>query len=168
MSTRWTKSYLYCFGYGSGFGLDMETEIYREPDLVRLLGVSKRELISMRGRALEGRHWYALASAKPKKLWAKVWTREGVEWIRSEMGLEVEVGEALKDAVPPKEHFGIVTAKYRNPRMIGCDLELNGKKEPVVVLVRDSRNFVPGMRVPLRRDGGRWVAAKHPRFGGKW
>lgn len=142
--------------------------VYREPDLVRLLGLRRVELAALRKKALEGRHWYALPSKKAKNLWAKVWTKEGVDWIKVEMGLAEGDLEALVDAKPPKEHFGVVTGKFRNPRLIGCDLELESGKEAVTVLVRDSRNFVVGMRVPLRRDAGRWVAAKHPRFGGKW
>jgi hypothetical protein len=41
-------------------------------------------------------------------------------------------------------------------------------KEDVKVLVKDNSKFVVGMKVPLRKDAGRWVAKRHPRFGGKW
>jgi hypothetical protein len=58
----------------------------------------------------------------------------------------------------------VVVSRVRNPRIIICKVG----KEEVKVMVKDNSKFVAGMTVPLRKDAGRWVAKRHPRFGGKW
>jgi hypothetical protein len=79
-----------------------------------------------------------------------------------------ELEQELAAVEPPKQVEGIVKAKFANPRIIACDIVRDKGYERVNVLVKDSKNFMLGMTVPLRSDGGRWIAAKHPRFGGKW
>lgn len=79
-----------------------------------------------------------------------------------------ELEKELAEVEPPKQVEGIVKAKFVNPRIIACDIVRDKGYERVNVLVKDSKNFVIGMVVPLRSDGARWIAAKHPRFGGRW
>lgn len=79
-----------------------------------------------------------------------------------------ELQKELDEVEPPKQTEGIVKAKYANPRVIACDIIRDKGYERVNVLVKDSKNFVIGMVVPLRADGKMWIAAKHPRFGGRW
>lgn len=146
---------------------------HKEGDLARLLGLQRNELVMMRrdGRALEGKHWGKEASARSEKLWAIKWTDEGLKWLQGEANIEDDVvafaAEAAEEKVVKEAE---VVAKYRNPRILGCVIidPRNGRRTPVNVLVRDSKNFVAGMMVPLRWDVNRWVAAKHPRFGGRW
>jgi hypothetical protein len=146
---------------------------HKEVDLVRLLGLSRMELIGYRkeGKALEGKHWGKVSSARPEKLWAIKWTDEGLKWLQGEAKIEDDVvAFAAEAAVEEVVKEAEVVAKYRNPRILGCVIidPRNGRRTPVNVLVRDSKNFVAGMMVPLRWDVNRWVAAKHPRFGGRW
>ena len=146
---------------------------HKEGDLARLLGLQRNELVMMRrdGRALEGKHWGKEANGKPEKLWAIKWTDEGLKWLQGEANIEDDVvafaAEAAEEKVVKEAE---VVAKYRNPRILGGEIidPRNGRRTPVTVLVRDSKNFVAGMMVPLRWDVNRWVAAKHPRFGGRW
>jgi hypothetical protein len=147
--------------------VDMELK-HKEGDLSRLLGLSRAELKDLRGRAMEGKHWARIANSARKQLWPVKWTDEGLEWIRKDMNLEVELVKEVEAAVEVREFIGVVSGKYRNTRIIACILESGRNRVPINVMVKDSKNFVVGMRVPLRKDFDRWVAAKHPRFGGKW
>jgi hypothetical protein len=89
--------------------------------------------------------------------------------MQGKAGLEAPVVEELREAkADDKPKTGVVKGKFVNPRIILCEIEEGKAKKDVNVLVRDSKNFVKGMVVPLRSDGQRWVAAKHPRFGGRW
>jgi hypothetical protein len=146
---------------------------HKEGDLSRLLGIGRNDLMAMRkkGEALEGRHWGRVPSARAERTWEVKWTDEGLKWLQEKEGIEQDVvafaAEAAVEVVPKEAE---VVRKYRNPRVLGCEIidPRNGRRTAVNVLVRDSKNFVAGMMVPLRWDINRWVAAKHPRFGGKW
>lgn len=146
---------------------------HKEGDLCRLLGLHRNELLTMRkdGKAMEGRHWGRIPSKRPESTWAIKWTDEGLRLLQGEMKIEDDVvAFAAEAAVEVVAKEAEVVRKYRNPRILGCDIidPRNGRRTPVNVLVRDSKNFVAGMMVPLRWDINRWVAAKHPRFGGRW
>lgn len=146
----------------------MDIETIKEAEVMRLTGLSKLEMKEWRGKLEEGKHWVRIPSNRPKKLWAVGWTEAGVAALGEGAGLG-ELKEDLERGLEkPKEIFGVVKGKFKNPRIILCEIEYDKVKVEANVLVRDSRNFVAGMRVPLRSDGGRWVAAKHPRFGGRW
>ena len=137
--------------------------------MIRLTGLNRNDLKGLRETALEGKHWLRKPRNGPKHLWPIFWTKEGIEFVRSKTGIEAEVVEELKEAVvEEKPKTGVVKGKFRNQRIILCEIEDGKSKKQVNVLVRDSKNFVVGMVVPLRSDGQRWVASKHPRFGGRW
>ena len=137
--------------------------------MIRLTGLNRNDLKGLRETALEGKHWLRKPRNGPKHLWPIFWTKEGIEFVRGKTGIEAEVVEELKEAVvEEKPKTGVVKGKFRNQRIILCEIEDGKSKKQVNVLVRDSKNFVVGMVVPLRSDGQRWVAAKHPRFGGRW
>lgn len=148
------------------FGMDIK--IIKEAEVIRLTGLSKDEMKEWRSRLEEGKHWVRVPSNRPKKLWAISWTEAGVGALSKGADLGELQADLDKNLEKPKEFFGIVKGKFTNKRIILCDVEYDKVKIEANVLVRDSRNFVVGMRVPLRSDGGRWVAAKHPRFGGRW
>lgn len=144
-------------------------DIYKETEVIRLTGLNRNDLKVLRETALEGKHWLRKPRNGPKHLWPIFWTKEGIEFVRGKTGIEAEVVEELKEAVvEEKPKTGVVKGKFRNQRIILCEIEDGKSKKQVNVLVRDSKNFVVGMVVPLRSDGVRWVAAKHPRFGGRW
>lgn len=142
---------------------------YSETTVMAHTGLNKADMRRMRGEMEEGRHWYRKPKKGPEKLWPIFWTEAGMSEIAKVVGLsEGDARELAAAQEGPKVLEGIVRQKYANPRVIRCDLVRDKGYESVMVLVRDSRNFVPGMVVPLRSDGARYIAAKHPRFGGKW
>lgn len=142
---------------------------YPEGDLIRVTGIGKTEMRLLRKKLEEGAHWYRKPSKGPKNLWPVYWTRIGVDNLCLMAGVtNPDLESELAEVEPPKQTEGIVRGKFVNNRIIACDIVRDKGYERVNVLVRDSRNFVIGMVVPLRSDGGRWIAAKHPRFGGRW
>jgi hypothetical protein len=142
---------------------------YPEGDLIRVTGIGKTEMRLLRKKLEEGAHWYRKPSKGPKNLWPIYWTRIGVDNLCLMAGVtNPDLESELAEVEPPKQTEGIVRGKFVNNRIIACDIVRDKGYERVNVLVRDSRNFVIGMVVPLRSDGGRWIAAKHPRFGGRW
>ena len=142
---------------------------FTEGDLIRVTGISKQQMRGIRKQLSEGAHWYRKPSKGPKTLWPVYWTRIGIDNLCLLAGVDnPELEQELAAVEPPKQVEGIVKAKFANPRIIACDIVRDKGYERVNVLVKDSKNFVIGMTVPLRSDGGRWIAAKHPRFGGKW
>jgi hypothetical protein len=81
----------------------------------------------------------------------------------AEMGFKAEETKVVKEEAVFSA-TGKVTGKFQNKRLIQC--EVDGK--PQMVLVRNSDFFIIGMEVPLRRDGERLIAARHPRKPGRW
>jgi hypothetical protein len=144
-------------------------EEWKESDICRLLGLSRSELKGYREQAEEGKHWRRKPGNNLKFMWPIMWNAEGVKFIKVKAGIEDSLVEELKDQVSQaREIFGIVKMKFKNNHIILCTIKYDKVNKDVNVLVRDSKNFVVGMKVPLRSNGERYVAAKHPRFGGKW
>jgi len=146
----------------------------KEVDLAKALGVGRDVLKGYRdrGEVEEGRDWRRAENSRPRKLWPVVWTPYGIGVLRGKLGFGDEyVEEVVRVAQEEKvEKDGRVVAVFRNPRLVACDIPVSSdgkKKERVNVLVRDNSKFLVGMVVPLRRDGVRWVASRHPRFPGK-
>lgn len=141
-------------------------ECVSESSLPDALGIGRKELVAFRKECFEGLDWAYEPSRRVKSTWKVLWTPLGMMKIKARFNLaEEEVKEVEEQiSVAAQEWDGVVTAKARNPRLIMCKV---GKDE-VKVLVRDNSKFVVGMTVPLRKDAGRWVARRHPRFGGKW
>lgn len=142
---------------------------YSEGDLIRVTGIMKQQMRDIRKKLQEGAHWFRKPSKGPKNLWPVYWTQVGVDNLCLIAGVDnPDLEKELAEVEPPKQVEGIVKAKFANPRIIACDIVRDKGYERVNVLVKDSRNFVLGMVVPLRSDGKMWIAAKHPRFGGRW
>ena len=66
----------------------------------------------------------------------------------------------------PEAVLAVVSALYRNTRLVGATIGIN----EIRVRVRNSRNFVRGMEIPVRhvRDDVYELARRAPRFRGKW
>lgn len=142
---------------------------WKESEICIKTGLSRAEVRNARKEALEGRHWIKKPNNKIAKLWPIYWTQDGLYFLQQKFNLtEEDTQEIIVSQQEEKEIIGIVVRKFRNPRVIECDIMRDKGYDRHNVLVRDSRNFVVGMKVPLRSDGVRWVVKKHPRFGGKW
>jgi hypothetical protein len=146
----------------------MDIKIIKESEVMRLTGLSREEMKEWRVKLEEGKCWVRIPSNRPKKLWGIGWTEAGVEALGAGAGLGQLQDDLEQSLEKPREVFGVVKGKYTNKRIILCAIEYDKVNIDANVLVKDSKNFVVGMKVPLRSDGGRWVAAKHPRFGGRW
>lgn len=70
------------------------------------------------------------------------------------------------EQVRPDTVQAVVSAIYRNTRLLGATL---GQQE-IRVRVRNSRNFIRGMEIPVRhvRDDVYELARRAPRFRGRW
>ena len=134
-----------------------------ERELCEKLGFSREALKAIRAKYQEGVHYERLPSKRPKQMWEVNWLEEGYESLMKDMGFKPEESKAVKEE-PVFSATGKMIGKFNNKRLIQC--EVDGK--PQMVLVRDSDFFVIGMEVPLRRDGERLVAARHPRKPGRW
>ena len=142
---------------------------WKESEVCRILGLSRIELRAMREKALEGKHWRKMPRNGNPQMWPILWNEAGIEFLKGASDVEEALLEELKENKEETSGtYGVVKGKFKNPRIILCDLHSGKGVERVNVLVRDSANFVVGMKVPLRSDGQRWVASKHPRFGGRW
>lgn len=141
-------------------------ECISESSLPDALGIGRKELVAFRKECFEGLDWVYEPSRRVKSTWKVLWTPIGMMKVKARFNLmDAEVQEVEEQiSVAAQEWDGVVTSKARNPRIIMCRVQ----KEEVKVLVRDNSKFVIGMTVPLRKDAGRWVAKRHPRFGGKW
>jgi hypothetical protein len=134
-----------------------------ERELSEKLGLSREALKTIRAKYQEGVHYERIPSKRPKQMWEVRWSENGYDALMKDMGFKVEEAVKVKEE-PVFSGTGKVTGKFNNKRLIQC--EVDGK--PQMVLVRDSDFFVVGMEVPLRRDGERLVAARHPRKPGRW
>ena len=134
-----------------------------ERELSEKLGLSREVLKEMRSKYTEGVHFERVASKRPQKLWEVKWTEAGYNELMKSVGLtDTETKKVAEE--PIFSATGKVTGKFNNRRLVQC--EVDGKQH--MVLVRDSDYFTIGMEVPLRRDGDRLVASKHPRKPGRW
>lgn len=134
-----------------------------ERELSEKLGLSREALKTIRAKYQEGVHFERIPSKRPKQMWEVRWSENGYETLMKDMGFKAEEAVKVKEE-PVFSGMGKVTGKFNNRRLIQCDVD--GK--PQMVLVRDSDFFIVGMEVPLRRDGERLVAARHPRKPGRW
>lgn len=134
-----------------------------DKELCEKLGFSREALKDIRKKYQEGTDFVRVPSKRPQKMWEVQWTDVGYEKLMADMGFKTEETKAVKEA-PVFSATGKMTGKFNNKRLIQC--EVDGK--PQMVLVRDSDFFIVGMEVPLRRDGDRLVASRHPRKPGRW
>lgn len=134
-----------------------------EKEICEKLGLSREQLLEVRRMFTEHEHWSKVPSKRQQKYWDVVWTEDGLAKLMAQFGFKDEEVKVIKEE-PVFKAEGKVVGKYGNKRLIM--VEVAGKNQPV--LVRDSDFFRVGMDVPLRRDGDRLVAARHPRFPGRW
>lgn len=134
-----------------------------EKEICEKLGLSREQLLETRRMFTEHVHWSKVPSKRQQKFWDVAWTEEGIAKLMAQFGFDQKEVEVIKEE-PTFKAEGKVVGKYGNKRLIMCDV--GGKNVPV--LVRDSDYFRVGMEVPLRRDGDRLVASRHPRFPGRW
>lgn len=134
-----------------------------EKEICEKLGISREQLLDVRRMFTEHEHWSKIPSKRQKKFWDVEWTEAGLAKLMAQFGFDQKEAEAIKEE-PLFKAEGKVVGKYGNKRLIMC--EVGGRNQPV--LVRDSDYFRVGMEVPLRRDGDKLVAARHPRFPGRW
>lgn len=152
---------------GLGLGMDLNT-CTSESSLPDVIGVARAEIVKFRKGCKEGEDWVYLPSRRVKSTWKVLWTPVGMLKLKAHFKLEdAEIAEvAEKVLFQEQEYEGTVVMKARNPRMLIC--KVNRESGEYKVLVKDNKNFTVGMKVPLRKDAGIFVAKRHPRFGGKW
>lgn len=142
---------------------------WKELDVCKLLGLSRSEFKKFRDEAKEGLHWRKKPGNGLQFMWPIMWNEEGIKFLKEKAGIVDEVLAELEDKKAKESStYAVVIGKARNPRMLLCTIHCGNDSKEEYVLCRDNANFVGGMRVPIRSDGQRWVAAKHPRFGGRW
>ena len=142
---------------------------WKESDICKLLGLSRSEFKGFRLDAEEGKHWFKKPNNGLKFMWPIMWTEEGVKFLKEKAGITDEVVKELDDKKAKESStYAVVIGRTKNPRMLLCSIHSGNDSKQEYILVRNNANFVAGMRVPIRSDGNRWVASKHPRFGGRW
>lgn len=160
----------------------------RELELAPRFGLSRADLAVKRRQLVEGEHW--LKEGRPKAIW---WTQKGLDALglvvgvpeapkAPEAGQTAAVGHRIPDDQIPRgpqnglilEHGRpgwwtadealVVSNVFANRRAILVEFE--GRQ--VICRVKDATNFHPRMVIPVRKYGNIVLAARQPRFPGKW
>ena len=132
-----------------------------ETTIISNSNLSRPELLAMRrDKFEEGTHWRRNKSRRGRI----EWTSAGVEGLADETG--VEIGDLLR--IEDDVLDGIVTwAGYPNTSLIQA--KLKGVEGRVLVKVKNSRLYLPGMKCEVRRNGERgWMESKRPRSRGRF
>jgi len=113
-----------------------------------------------RDKFKEGTHWRRNKSRRGRI----EWTSAGVEGLADETVVEIRDLLQIEDDVLD----GIVTwAGYPNTSLIQA--KLKGVEGRVLVKVKNSRLYLPGMKCEVRRNGERgWMESKRPRSRGRF
>ena len=159
----------------------------RELELAPKFGLSRADLAVKRRQLVEGEHW--LKEGRPKAIW---WTQKGLDALGLVVGLPetpkaadspaVAVGHRIPDDQIPRGPQNGLILEHGRPGWWTADealvvsnvfanrkailVEFEGKQ--VICRVKDATNFHPRMVIPVRRYGGIVLAARQPRFPGKW
>jgi hypothetical protein len=133
-----------------------------EKELSIALGISRDMFKEIRVNYKEGKDWSRIKSNKAEKFWEIEWTKEGIEALKVNLGLNKD-----QPVETPSNKKGKVVRKYVNPRIIGIVLDDEPDKEHNV-LCRESNKFNLNMPVDVKWDGARWCIVRHPRFNGKY
>lgn len=137
----------------------------REMDLVAQLGVGRARLSDLRieqpDRLERGKDWSKIGNSV-------CYTNEAARWIIYYFvpeGLPVKpVCFAEQDTIEAE----VVRANFANRHVI---LVKNGAKEPFLIRVHDSTNFIAGMKVRAKNLPGETLpilVGRCPRFRGRW
>lgn len=138
---------------------DESEDLYWEQRVAAWLGVPRKRIAALRRRGLrEGEHWIV----HPQGM---VYTVAGLQKLRDyleRLGAltpPVKAQDEANDEPPapvgPPEKKEVVVAKlYPNTRLLLALAPGSTPENPVQVLVRvrDNRNFMPGMKVPVVHD----------------
>jgi len=161
----------------------------RELELAPKFGLSRADLAVKRRQLVEGEHW--VKEGRPKAIW---WTQKGLDALGLAIGLPESpkepdapapaavVGHRIPDDQIPRgaqnglilthgrpgwwtaDEAVVVNNVFANRKAILVEFE--GRQ--MICRVRDSRNFHPRMLIPVRRYGNIVLAARQPRWPGKW
>ena len=122
----------------------------KETDLAEYLGVPKTQLVKFRKQNPEFTY---------KENRIIYWTDGGKAALYIELGLD-----RPKD-YKPKNVFAVTERCYfPNRNLIEARMD-DGKL--ILVRVKDSKMYVPKMKIPIKPNGNGWIVAKHPRQRGK-
>ena len=159
----------------------------REMDLAPQLGLARPALADLRKTKLrQGLHWEKLG--RPAVVWySEAGNARVLELLGVKTEAKVEVAPApaghriANEQIPRGPQNGLIL-KHGRPGWWTADEALvvsNGFANRKAILVefagrqlicrvKDARNFVPRMLIPVRRYGEVVLAARQPRFPGKW
>jgi len=83
---------------------------------------------------------------------------------------KLELGQEVK--APEEEKTTLVIERFwTNPTLLGCRQEGSHEEGLETVRVRDAKNFIKGMKVPVKRQPGQrlWLLdGPHPRYRGRY
>lgn len=143
---------------------------HAEDSLAASTGIAKRTLAASRIKGLvKGVDWsyvgqaVAYSKAGMAKLMTALGMRDAVDL--EELAADTTPVDKAKQEAPIE---GTVRRLFTNRHLVEVELE---DKTRVRVRVRDSKNFKPGMAVPIRLEAGleMWtLTRKEPRYYGKW
>lgn len=159
----------------------------RELELAPRFGLSRADLAVKRRQLVEGEHW--LKEGRPKAIW---WTQKGLDALGLAVGLPetpkaadapaAAVGHRIPDDQIPRGPQNGLILEHGRPGWWTADealvvsnvfanrkailVEFEGKQ--VICRVKDATNFHPRMVIPVRKYGNIVLAARQPRFPGKW
>lgn len=147
----------------------MTTEPYEEREIAAALGLSRKRVKEARAEGLRSPADWVLKGARVQ------YTRRGVRRSLAVIGLRgvVSPAEVIREIVRRRKEraeapivMARVTKLYPEEYPAVCAV-IGGQR--VDVAVRDSRKFVLGMTIPMKRVGGRYILARRcPRWQGRW
>ena len=160
----------------------------REIELSLQMGLTRVDLALRRKQLVEGEHW--LREGRPKAIW---WTQAGLDVLGVQAGLanplKAEslvvapvVGHRIPDdEIPKLPQNGLILTHGRpgwwtpDEAVVKSNVFANRRAilvvfegREIICRVKDATNFQPGMVIPVRRYETVVVAARQPRWPGKW
>ena len=122
----------------------------KEAELAEYLGVPRTQLVKFR-KANPGYTYKAGPTIH--------WTEGGSAALYIELGLD------RPPDYKPKETFATTErCNFPNKKLVEARLESG---EQILVRVKDSRMYVPKMRIPIKPNGNGWTVARHPKRRGR-
>jgi len=123
----------------------------KESELAAFLGVPRKEIVKIRKENPE----YSFKVGREIH-----WSSEGKAFVYKELGLDtpLETPESRDTTATTQRCY------FPNRNLIEAKLD-NG--QTILVRVKDSQMYVPGMQIPIRPDGNGWTVTRHPRQRGK-
>lgn len=137
-----------------------------EVSLVKETGVTKARFVKLRKEASKEVHWYYGESSAKGRPGAVMWTREGKEWLKAQLGdWEAVCPPESLPAAWSDSLWAEVKRLPLNGKMLLC--EVNG--ETLKVLTRSQSLFKIGMSIPIKKlDKNIYAVEKYPRRKGQY